>query len=75
MLTGASLMALLELAGTHGIDCSQLVVCVDRTAEAADADDLTRDLGWVGFELMMLDRWTGREGVTSDRWIVLGMDV
>lgn len=68
-------MALLELADTDGIDCNQLVVCVDRTAEAADAEDLTRDLGWVGFELMMLDQWAGVDGFISDRWIFLGMEV
>ncbi|EMC95976.1 hypothetical protein BAUCODRAFT_123255 [Baudoinia panamericana UAMH 10762] len=69
------LMALLELASSDAFDCSQLVVCVDRTAKDEDVKDTTRDLGWVGFELIMLDAWAGDEACISDRWIYLAMDV
>ncbi|QIW98759.1 hypothetical protein AMS68_004277 [Peltaster fructicola] len=40
------LTALLELASTASFDCSQLIVCVDRTADAQDSTDLVKDLGW-----------------------------
>ncbi|KAF2772501.1 hypothetical protein EJ03DRAFT_266321, partial [Teratosphaeria nubilosa] len=69
------LMALLELAGTDGFDCSQLVICVDRTADDEDVKDTTRDLGWVGFELMTLDAWSNGKDCVSERWIFLSMDV
>ena len=68
-------MALLELASSDDLSCSQLIVCVDRDADEEDVQDTTRDLGWVGFELMMLDAWSGEKGCLSDRWIFLSMDV
>lgn len=68
-------MALLELASAKGFECSRLVICVDRTAGNEEAEDVTRDLGWVGFELLMLDAWAGESGCISDRWLFLGMDV
>nr|POE93429.1 hypothetical protein CFP56_19441 [Quercus suber] len=74
-LTPFRLMALLELASSEAFDCSQFVVCVDRDAPAEDVKDTTRDLGWVGFELMMLEAWTGEDSGISDRWIFLGMDL
>nr|POE51149.1 hypothetical protein CFP56_70526 [Quercus suber] len=69
------LMALLELASSEAFDCSQLIVCVDREASAEDVKDTTRDLGWVGFELMMLEAWSGDEHCLSDRWIFVGIDL
>lgn len=75
LLTGTRLTALLELASAGGFECTQLVVCVDRLADPEDAKDLTKDLGWVGFELMMLDHWSDTRDLISDRWIFLGMDV
>lgn len=69
------LMSLLELAGSAQFDCTQLVVCVDRTADdPEDVQDLTKSLGWVGFELTMLEDWAA-EGCISDRYIFLSMDV
>ena len=68
-------MALLELASADGFECSRLVLCVDRTAGNEEVEDVTRDLGWVGFELMMLDAWTDESGCISDRWLFFGMDV
>ncbi|KAK4548995.1 hypothetical protein LTR36_008768 [Oleoguttula mirabilis] len=70
-----TLMALLELASGDGFECSQLIVGVDRTADEEGVKDTTRDLGWVGFELMMLDTWSGDRGCLSDRWIFMGMDL
>ncbi|KAK4574226.1 hypothetical protein LTR86_001987 [Recurvomyces mirabilis] len=65
------LMALLELASNDSFECSQLVVCVDRSANGEDV----KDLGWVGFELAMLDDWAGVKGCISDSWVYLKMDV
>ncbi|TKA49826.1 hypothetical protein B0A49_12705 [Cryomyces minteri] len=69
------LMALLELSSSPAFDCSSLVVCLDRNTDSNDTKALLRDLGWVGFELITLGRWTKTEDVISDRWIFLGMDV
>ncbi|WPH00285.1 Hypothetical protein R9X50_00310900 [Acrodontium crateriforme] len=70
------LMALLELAGNETFDCSQLVVGVDRTVSSEeDVQDTSRDLRWVGFELMLLDAWAGKTHCVSDRWTFLAMDV
>lgn len=68
-------MSLLELASSEQFCCSQLVVGVDRAADEEQFKDLSRDLGWVGFELSMLDPWTSEEGCTSARYLLLGMDV
>lgn len=65
----------MELASSDALDCNQLIVCVDRTAGREDAQDLTKDLGWVGFELTMLDAWSDTDACTSDRWTFLSMDV
>jgi len=74
-------MALLELASSDAFACARLIVCVDRDVadddEAEAARDTSRALGWVGFELMMLDAWAprGEKGCVSDRWIFMGMDL
>lgn len=67
-------MALLELASGDSLECDNIVVCVDRTA-GEEADDVIRDIGWVGFHLITLDAWVGKKGCVSDRWLFLGMDV
>lgn len=69
-------MSLLELASSEHFDCTELVICVERTAESADAKsaedfkDLNRSLHWVGFELTMLEA-----GCISEKYVFLGMDV
>lgn len=68
-------MSLLELSGSKDFDCTKLVVCVDRAADAEDVRDLSRDLGWVGFELTTLDSWSNRTACTSDKWLFLEMEV
>ncbi|GAM85658.1 hypothetical protein ANO11243_036650 [Dothideomycetidae sp. 11243] len=71
------LMALLELASAPEFDCPKLVACVDRNVDdIGQFDDLVRDLGWVGFEPTTLEPWNpGAVDVTSQRWLMLDMDV
>jgi hypothetical protein len=68
-------MALLELASSDDFECSQLVICLDRTAEEEEAQDVARDLKWTGAELMLLDDWAGEKNCLSDWWLFLSMDV
>jgi len=68
-------MSLLELSSGGDFDCSKLVVCVDREADTEDINDLSRDLGWVGFELTTLAYWSNRTVCTSDRWVFLEMEL
>lgn len=84
------LMALIELASTPQLDCQRLIVCLERddaigTAQAEGR--LLRDLRWVGFEAATLDEFASisdldnDEGAatirppTSERWMLLGMDI
>ncbi|KAK5169164.1 uncharacterized protein LTR77_006473 [Saxophila tyrrhenica] len=69
------LMALLELASSKDFDCTQLVICLDRTADGESAEEVSRGLSWAGFELIMLDHWAGEKNCISDRWLFMGMDV
>lgn len=75
-------MTLLELASSTEMSCEALVACLDRAAQPEPLDDLVRDLGWVGFEATTLEPWevargfpSGVERITSDRWLLLTMDV
>ena len=68
-------MALLELAGTPEFDCSQLVVCLDRSLEEEKEKSLMRDLGWVGFKLVTLGTLVDTEGIHSTKWLFLTMEV
>lgn len=68
-------MSLLELCSDKDFDCTSLIVCVDRDADKDDIQDLTRDLGWVGFELTTLDFWSNRTACTSDKWLLLEMEL
>jgi hypothetical protein len=67
------LMALIELAGGDNLDCSRLVMCIDRNTDQA-AKGIARDLAWVGFELVTLEPWTGKME-TSQEWLLLAMEV
>ncbi|KAI9724941.1 MAG: hypothetical protein M1812_000217 [Candelaria pacifica] len=69
------LMALLELASTPCFDCSQLVVCLDRSLEEEKEKSLMRDLGWVGFKLVTLGSLVNAKDILSDRWLFLVMEV
>ena len=66
-------MALIELALSSTLQCDQLVVCLNRSMDSANMKALVRDLGWVGFELTTLARWTGAD-VTSKKWLMLAME-
>lgn len=63
--------------------CVNVSLLTNRTT-----DQLIRDLGWVGFELITLSHWiddgrnprTGKEGTsslsdTSDFWLFVGMEL
>ena len=68
-------MALMELASTPNLKCSQLVVCLDRSMSPLELQALSRDLGWVGFELITLALWAGGSDLTSARWVLLSVEV
>lgn len=53
-LTSTSLMALIELA-SECFACDRLVICLERNGDGLQ--NLIRDLGWVGFELITLQHW------------------
>jgi len=70
------LMALLELASAPGLGCSQLVVGIGRQEiSSADGTTLLRNLGWVGFEPITLDQWSGQSNLISTGWLFLGIEV
>lgn len=71
----AGLMALLELCETSYFSCSRLVVCLDRHTNARDMDALTKDLGWIGFQLTTLNDFTHGDDITSNQWLFMDMDV
>ena len=68
-------MALLELASMEELGCNQLTICIDRQARHEDVQDITRDLGWVGFNLANLDSWSGEHDCISDRWLLLDIEL
>lgn len=68
-------MALMELATTTSFDCGHIVVCLDREMEGTEHACMLRALRWVGLEPMTLARWAGEAHVTSERWLLLGMEV
>ena len=75
LLTYNRLMALIELASTPSLSCDHLVVCVQRPTSNPETHAVIRDLGWVGFEPITLERWTRSAELTSRKWVFLGMEV
>ncbi|KAF2650513.1 hypothetical protein K491DRAFT_608600 [Lophiostoma macrostomum CBS 122681] len=71
----AGLMALLELCDVPYFSCSRLVVCVDRHTESRARIALTKDLGWIGFQLTTLGDFADGDEVTSDEWLFMDMEV
>ncbi|KAI1408407.1 ornithine decarboxylase antizyme-domain-containing protein [Hypoxylon sp. FL1857] len=69
-----ALIALIELADGP-LECSNIVICVDRSMPDDYAKTLMRSLQWVGFELTTLDHWAKDIDVTSDKWLFMGMEV
>jgi hypothetical protein len=68
-------MALLELCDTPHFSCSRLVACLDRITPPVVMDTLTKDLGWIGFQLTTLNEFTDGDEITSDRWLFMDIDV
>ena len=68
-------MALIECADSPSFQCSQLVIFLDRSITPADMSRLIRDLGWVGFELTTLGPWADLDDETSEKWLVLAMEL
>jgi hypothetical protein len=71
----AGLMALLELCDLEYFSCSRLVACLDRGTEAFALDALTKNLGWIGFQLTTLIEFSQDDEIMSDRWLFMDMDV
>lgn len=69
-----ALIALIELADGP-IECSNVVICVDRRMPHDHAKTLMKSLQWVGFELTTLDHWAKDLDVTSDKWLFMGMEI
>lgn len=69
-----ALMAIIELASSP-LDCSQVVVCLDRSFSAEESKSLLKSLRWVGFELVTLDMWAKSRTPPSNEWLFLGMEL
>lgn len=67
-------MALIELASAT-LECSQLIICLDRTISQEEMKPFLKSLGWVGFELVTLEMWSKHYDTGSDRWLFLGMEL
>lgn len=74
-LTQYRLMALLELCEVDYFSCSRLVLCIDRHSDQVARNNLTKDLGWIGFGLTTLDDFSQGEKLTSDKWLFMDMEV
>lgn len=71
----AGLMSLLELCDIDFFSCSRLVACLDRHADAHATEALTKDLGWIGFQLTTLNGFTEGDDITSEQWLLMDIDV
>ncbi|KAK8116228.1 hypothetical protein PG984_012730 [Apiospora sp. TS-2023a] len=68
-----ALIGLIELADP--MECSRIVICMERSIPEDDAKALMRSLQWVGFELTTLDHWSKELDTTSNKWLFMGMEV
>lgn len=70
-----ALVAMIELAESP-LECSTIILCIDRLIPQNEIHALMKNLQWVGFEPTMFDRWA-KQGVdvTSNCWLLMGMDV
>lgn len=64
---------MIELADP--LECSRVVICMERSIPEDDAKSLMRSLQWVGFELTTLDHWSKELDTTSNKWLFMGMEV
>ncbi len=55
--------------------CGHMAICIDRSIPKEDGKSLTKGLAWAGFSFTTLDFWAGKADVTSDRWVVMGMEL
>jgi hypothetical protein len=69
-----ALVALIELA-EGPLDCSHMVICIERSIPEEDTKGLTGGLQWAGFSLTTLDFWTDGLDVLSNRWLFMGMEL
>ncbi|KAI2624960.1 ornithine decarboxylase antizyme-domain-containing protein [Hypoxylon sp. NC1633] len=69
-----ALIALIELADGP-MECSHVVICVDRLMPQDYSKALMKSLQWVGFELATLDHWAKDVDVTSNKWLIMGMEI
>jgi hypothetical protein len=67
-------MALLELCEQDPFSCDRLVLCIDRRADAYARDNLTKDLGWIGFGLTTLVEFSDGKELTSEKWLFMDME-
>ena len=67
-------MAMIELA-SESFECSQIVICLDRSMEPEEKASLLKSLRWVGFDLIGLDMWAKGPFATDDKWLFLGMEL
>ncbi|KAF1979866.1 hypothetical protein BU23DRAFT_576723 [Bimuria novae-zelandiae CBS 107.79] len=70
----AGLMALLELCAVDYFNCSRLVVCIDRHTPQKSLEVLSKDLGWIGFQLTTLREFSNDGDVISNKWLFMEMD-
>lgn len=69
------MVAAIELADGP-LECSHLVVAIDRSIPERDTRSLMKGLQWAGFSLASLDRWAGGSlDVTSSRWLFMDYEV
>ena len=52
-----------------------IVLCIDRHADQAALNNLTKDLGWIGFGLTTLDEFSQGEELTSKKWLFMDMEI
>lgn len=69
-----ALVALIELA-EGPLDCSHMVICLDRSFPDEELKAMMKGLQWAGFSLTTLDHWTGGMDVISNQWLFMGMEV
>jgi hypothetical protein len=67
-------MALLELCAVDHFACTRLVVCIDRHTQQKDLEVLSKDLGWIGFQLTTLCEFAEEGDVISNKWLFMEMD-
>lgn len=67
-------MALIELA-EEVFAVGEVVICLDRSVAEENRTPLMKSLRWVGFEMITMDMWASERDVTSDKWLLMGMNL